>query len=133
MNNGNKMYKKPSNDPLTQCFDEGVHPSWATSPWSSFHGLGLCISSKWKKLLFKIFQCSSKRLQHAQNVQIIYDRLFLSPIRSNFAKFMASSIMAQETPLKLEHLQLTLLILEEMLNFAESTISTAELNSYYLE
>ena len=30
---------------LTQCFDEGVHPSCATSPWSSFHGLGLYIGS----------------------------------------------------------------------------------------
>ena len=34
---------------LTQCFDEGVHPSWATSPWSIFHGLGLYIRSMWKK------------------------------------------------------------------------------------
>lgn len=36
-------------DTLTKCFDEGFHPSWATSPWSSFHGLGLSISSIWKK------------------------------------------------------------------------------------
>ena len=26
-------------DPSTQSFDEGVNPSWATSPWSIFHGL----------------------------------------------------------------------------------------------
>ena len=37
---------------LTQCFD-GVHPSWATSPWSSVHGLGLCISSMWKNVVYK--------------------------------------------------------------------------------
>ena len=53
LNNNNKMYRKPSNDPLTQCFDEGFHPSWSTTPWSSFHGLGLCISSKWKKNCLK--------------------------------------------------------------------------------
>ena len=38
------------NEHLTQCFDEGFHPSWPTSPWSNFHGLGLFISSKIKVL-----------------------------------------------------------------------------------
>lgn len=43
---------------LAQCFDEEVHPSWDTSPWSDFHGLGLYISSIMAKVLFIILYYS---------------------------------------------------------------------------
>ena len=36
-------------DTLTHFFDEGFHPSRATSPWSNFHGMGLCISLNCEK------------------------------------------------------------------------------------
>ena len=87
---------------ITLCFDEGFHLSWATSPWSSLHSMGLCISLIFQKMLFIVSYCLYNLLQYVQNIKIYQEWLFQSQNWSKIAPVMGKTNFPTISPPNLE-------------------------------